>query len=73
MLAEKAFERCPRRLNPFESNAFLVHRLLDSQSLGAFSCFHLSIKLLLSMALSTIKIAASLTITCPTGFNQPQP
>jgi len=23
-LAEKVFERCKRRLNPFESNAFLV-------------------------------------------------
>jgi len=32
MLAEKAFERCQTRLNPFESNASLIHRLLDSQN-----------------------------------------
>jgi len=28
-LAEKEFERCQRRLNSFESNTSLVHRLLD--------------------------------------------
>jgi len=29
MLAKKAFERCQRRLNPFKSNASMVHRLMD--------------------------------------------
>jgi len=28
-LAEKGFERCQRRLNPFESNTLIVQRLLD--------------------------------------------
>jgi len=31
-VTKKAFERCQRKLNPFESNASLVYRPLDSQN-----------------------------------------
>jgi len=77
-LAEKAFERWQKRLNPFESNVSMVHRfsgLYDYYNPSFEVCGTslasptFSIKLLLSIVLTLLQIVVCLTKTTPHAAN----
>jgi len=73
-LAEKAFDRCKRRLNPFESNASLAHRHLDymesqnktlqSRFMGLLSLLPIN-KATTLHCTHTVKIAPRLNLPTP--------